>query len=108
MNENGKLQLFNPYLDWPWWQILTKQSRNGHRANEAETDYPNTGFRVSGLSSQCINMADANNKTNMIEMTIITLPSRFCGNGSMGKLISLVISIVDQHTKMSVAIMTLP
>jgi hypothetical protein len=44
----------------------------------------------------------------MIEMTIITLPSRFCGNGSKGKLISLVISIVDQHTKMSVAIMTLP
>jgi len=34
----------------------------------------------------------------MIEMTIITLPSRFCGNGSMGKLISLVISIVNWHT----------
>jgi hypothetical protein len=108
MNENGKLQLINPYQGWPWRQILTKQSQNGLRANEAETDYPNTGFRLSGLSSQCINMADANNKTNMIEMTIITLPSRFCGNGSMGKLISLVISIVDQHTKMSVAIMTLP
>jgi hypothetical protein len=53
-------------------------------------------------------MADANNKTNMIEMTIITLPSRFCGNGSMGKLVSLVISLVNQHTKMSVAILTLP
>jgi hypothetical protein len=108
MNENGKLQLTNPYIGWPWWEIFTKQSQNGHWANKAETGYPNTGFRLSGLSSQCINMADANNKTNMIEMTIITLPSRFCGNGSMGKLISLVISLVNQHTKMSVAIMTLP
>jgi hypothetical protein len=108
MNENGKLQLTNPYIGWPWWEIFTKQSQNGHWANKAETGYPNTGFRLSGLSSQCINMADANNKTNIIEMTIITLPSRFCGNGSMGKLISLVISLVNQHTKMSVAIMTLP
>ena len=108
MNENGKLQLTNPYIGWPWWEIFTKQSQNGHWANKAETGYPNTGFRLSGLSSQCINMADANNKTNIIEMTIITLPSRFCGNGSMGKLISLVISLVNQQTKMSVAIMTLP
>ena len=98
MNENGKLQLTNPYIGWPWWEIFTKQSQNGHWANKAETGYPNTGFRLSGLSSQCINMADANNKTNMIEMTIITLPSRFCGNGSMGKLISLVISLVNRRT----------
>ena len=44
----------------------------------------------------------------MTEMTIITLPSQFCGNGSMGKLISLVISIVNRQTHISIAKMTLP